>query len=104
MCELFVLSSNKVVGVRFTWRGFLKRGRKHRDGWGVAFYRDGTAIVIKEPLPAPNSNMAKILRDTNYVRSNIVISHVRKGTKGGKTYANTTFWHHKNQGVPSTKN
>ena len=89
MCELFALSSNKVVGVRFTWRGFLKRGRKHRDGWGVAFYRDGTAIVIKEPLPAPNSNMAKILRDTNYVRSNVVISHVRKGTKGGKTYANT---------------
>lgn len=89
MCELFALSSNKVVGVRFTWRGFLKRGRKHRDGWGVAFYRDGTAIVIKEPLPAPNSNMAKILRDTNYVQSNIVISHVRRGTKGGKTYANT---------------
>ena len=80
MCELFALSSNKVVGVRFTWRGFLRRGKKHRDG---------TAIVIKEPLPAPNSNMAKILRDTNYVRSNVVISHVRKGTKGGKTYANT---------------
>lgn len=89
MCELFALSSNKIVGARFTWRGFLRRGRKHRDGWGVAFYRDGTAIVIKEPLPAPNSNMAKILRGTNYVRSNVVISHVRKGTKGGKTYANT---------------
>ncbi len=61
----------------------------HRDGWGVAFYRDGTAIIIKEPLPAPESSMAKILRDTGYVWGNIVISHVRLTTGSRRSYANT---------------
>ncbi len=89
MCELFALSSNRVVGVRFTWRGFLRRGKSNRDGWGVAFYNDKAAIVVKEPLPAPDSSMARILRDTDYVRGKIVVSHVRMGTEGGKTYANT---------------
>ncbi|MEM2335545.1 MAG: class II glutamine amidotransferase [Candidatus Bathyarchaeia archaeon] len=40
MCELFGFSCNKPVGVSFSWRGFLARGRFNRDSWGVTFYPD----------------------------------------------------------------
>jgi len=32
MCELFGISSNKPVRVSFSWLGFRKKGRIHRDG------------------------------------------------------------------------
>ena len=90
MCELFGLSCNKPVSVKFTWRGFLKRGRKHRDGWGIAFYPDGrSACIIKEPKPSVASPMASFLKSTDLVRSKVVISHVRKASKGSITYSNT---------------
>jgi len=88
MCELYGVSSNKVVGVSFTWRGFVKRGRVHRDGWGVAWYLDnGLAGVVKEPRPAPDSPIARLM--TQGVRSKIVISHVRWASRGDVSYVNT---------------
>jgi glutamine amidotransferase len=90
MCELFGLTCNKPVGVGFTWRGFLARGFKHKNGWGVAFYPDGlSACVIKEPKPSTDSPMAKFLKSANIVRSRIVISHVRTASRGGVVYRNT---------------
>ncbi len=88
MCELFGLSANKPVGVRFAWRGFVRRGREHRHGWGVVFYPDGkSALCIKEPEPSVESRMASFLKDV--IRSKVVISHVRKASEGGITYSNT---------------
>lgn len=96
MCELFGLCSNKDVSISFSWHGFVKRGRKHRDGWGVAwyvpkFYRGkyigmGVALV-KEPRPSVSSPVAKLLE--HGIRSNIVISHVRLATSGEPSYVNT---------------
>ncbi|MEM3527728.1 MAG: class II glutamine amidotransferase [Candidatus Bathyarchaeia archaeon] len=37
MCELFGISCNTPVGIRFTWRGFLERGIIHKNGWGSSF-------------------------------------------------------------------
>jgi len=96
MCELFGLSSNRDVSVSFTWHGFVKRGRKHRDGWGVAWYVPkfhrrryigrGVALV-KEPRPSVNSPIARLLEFG--IKSNIVISHVRYATSGKPSYVNT---------------
>lgn len=88
MCELFGLSSNRAVKISFTWRGFRKRGRIHRDGWGVAWYLDGgLAGLVKEPKPAPESPIARLM--VQGVRSRIVISHVRLASQGKISYVNT---------------
>ncbi len=88
MCELFGLSANKVVKISFTWRGFRRRGRIHRDGWGVAWYLDGGLVgLVKEPRPAPSSPIAGLL--LGGVRSRVVVSHVRLASRGGVSYVNT---------------
>jgi glutamine amidotransferase len=90
MCELFGMSCNKQVTVSFTWRGFIKRGRENRDGWGVAFYPDAfSACIIKEPKPSTKSPMAEFLKSSNFIKSKIVISHVRWATRGDPYYRNT---------------
>jgi glutamine amidotransferase len=90
MCELFGMSCNKQVTVSFTWRGFIKRGTIHRDGWGVAFYPDGfSACVIKEPKPSDKSPIAEFLKLANFIKSKIVISHVRFRSRGERAYHNT---------------
>ncbi|MEM3466227.1 MAG: class II glutamine amidotransferase [Candidatus Jordarchaeales archaeon] len=90
MCELFGFSCNRSISIGFSWRGFLARGRVHRDGWGVAFYPDGRSIcLIKESNPSVNSTMASFLKSANFVRGKIVISHVRWASKGEVAYRNT---------------
>ena len=88
MCELFALSSNKAVRISFTWRGFRRRGRIHRDGWGVAWYLDsGLVGLVKEPRPAPKSPIAELM--VQGVKSKIIISHVRWASSGDISYVNT---------------
>ena len=87
MCELFGLSSNREVDVSFTWRGFLRRGRLNYHGWGVAWYLNGSVGLVKEPKPALDSSIARLL--LSGIRSRIVISHVRLATHGKPSYVNT---------------
>lgn len=87
MCELFGLSANRDVPISFTWRGFIKRGKVHRDGWGVAWFFKDRLGLVKEPRPAPNSPIAKLL--VNGVEGHIVISHVRWASRGDVRYVNT---------------
>ena len=87
MCELFGLSANYVVSVEFVWRGFVERGRSNPDGWGVAWFLDGCLGLVKEPRPAHRSSIAKLLM--NGIRGSVVISHVRRSTRGEPSYVNT---------------
>ena len=88
MCELFALSSNRAVRISFSWRGFRKRGRIHRDGWGVAWYLDdGLVGLVKEPRPSVESPIARLM--VQGVRSKIVVSHVRWASRGDISYVNT---------------
>ena len=88
--SFFGLTCNKLVRISFTWRGFMSRGLKHRDGWGVAFYPDSlSACTIKEPRPSINSLMAQYLKSANIIQSKIVISHVRTASRGDVAYRNT---------------
>ena len=88
MCELFALSSNRAVRISFSWRGFRKRGRIHRDGWGVAWYLDGGLVgLVKEPRPSVESPIARLM--VQGVKSRIIISHVRWASRGNLSYVNT---------------
>ena len=74
--------------ISFTWRGFRKRGRIHRDGWGIDWYlSNGLVGTIKEPCPASDSPIARLM--TRGVKSKIIISHVRKRSCGAVSYVNT---------------
>ena len=87
MCELFGLLANREVFISFTWLGFLRRGEVNYSGWGVAWYLGGGVALVKEPRPAPESPIAKLLLEG--IRSHIVVSHVRLATQGSCCYVNT---------------
>ncbi len=91
MCQLLGLSSSSPIRLTFNWRSFVGRGSEkvgNPDGWGVAYFEGTDALVLREPKPAAKSPMVQFL--TNHApRSNLVISHVRRATCGGRNLANT---------------
>lgn len=59
---------------------------QHPDGWGVAFYVDGSPHVTKNPITAMGDQLFHRL--SGVVSSQTVIAHVRKATRGEKTVLN----------------
>ncbi len=82
MCELLGLSFNLEVNPSITFRGFRKRGIDNPDGWGIAFYPDEAAQIIKEPINAANSYFSKVICENENIKSKIFIGHVRKKSEG----------------------
>jgi predicted glutamine amidotransferase len=58
----------------------------HPDGWGVAFYIDGTPHVTRSPLTALGDSLFHKL--SGVAASQTVLAHVRKATQGSKTVFN----------------
>ena len=84
MCRLFgfrsvipsqvhrsLLSADNALGTQST---------QHPDGWGVAFYVEGSPHVTRSPSTALNDQIFHRL--SGVVASETVIAHVRKATKG----------------------
>ena len=91
MCELFALSARWPATVALSFEAFSKRGgdtAHHADGWGVAFYEGRDARLVREPAPASSSACVRLLQD-HPPRSNLVLSHIRRATRGGISLANT---------------
>jgi glutamine amidotransferase len=91
MCELFGISSRHPTTVRFSLSEFAQRGGKtgpHIDGWGIAFFRDGDAAVIREPEPSAHSPLLQFIHD-QHTPSELVLSHIRKATQGAVSLRNT---------------
>jgi len=91
MCELFAISSNHPTNVTFSLAEFSKHGGltgPHKDGWGIAFYADKDAQIIKEANSASDSECLKFVRN-HHIESKYVISHIRKATQGEVTVENT---------------
>ncbi len=89
MCELLGMSFNLPVQPKFSFKEFRKRGYRNPHGWGLGFYPDNTAIVIKEPRDAIKSKLSNFVNNYPYIRSEIIISHVRYATHGKSEYRNT---------------
>lgn len=89
MCELLALCFNLPVSPRISFKGFRVRGRRNPDGWGLAFYPDNSAIVFKEPLTATESRLAVFIENYELIKSKIFIGHVRRASRGEKSYRNT---------------
>lgn len=84
MCRLFGLRANRGVDVDFSLvsgtKAFRDFGRKHPSGWGIGWYRGTTPEVVKDPVPAHESEV--LAHAATNVDSEIVVSHVRYATCG----------------------
>ena len=90
MCELFALSSRLPTTVRFSLESFARHGGlegPHKDGWGIAYYVDEDVRLVKEPAPAADSACVRFIQDHPFT-SSIVVSHIRKATRGAAAMKN----------------
>ena len=87
MCDLLGMSFNMPVSSKITLDLFQKRGSENPDGWGIAFYHEGLLQVVKEAGSAPNSVLFDFMEQ--YHQSRTIITHVRRSTRGGRSYLNT---------------
>lgn len=91
MCELFAMSSNAAASVKYSLEEFSKHGgltAGNKDGWGISYYDEGEARLIKEAAPAASSPWVQFVAD-QYLRSDCVIAHVRLASRGKPRLENT---------------
>ena len=91
MCELFSISSSAATEISFSLDEFSKHGGltdHHRHGWGIAYYAENTAKVIKEAHQASDSLCLDFIKDYQ-MKSQIIMSHIRYATQGEISYRNT---------------
>lgn len=91
MCELFGMSSRLPATVNLSMEEFARHGGltgPHADGWGMAFFEGAAIRLLKEPEPAADSPWIAFVREQG-IKSPLVISHVRRATRGPRSLANT---------------
>jgi len=91
MCELLCMSARLPTNVNLSLGELARHGGRegpHRDGWGVSFYQQREAWVVKEPAAASESECERFL-ERNRIRSSVVISHIRRATRGAVSFENT---------------
>lgn len=99
MCELLGMSANVPTDISFSLTGLVQRGGKtgpHKDGWGIAFYEGKGLRVFHDPAPGVESKIAEFVRKLP-IKSETVISHIRKANRGKVELKNThpfvrEFW------------
>lgn len=78
------MSSRLPTTVRFSLEAFARHGGldgPHKDGWGIAHYVDGDVNLLREAAPAAESACVRFIQDHPF-SSALVISHIRKATRG----------------------
>ncbi len=91
MCELFGMSSRQPATVNLSMEEFARHGGltgPHADGWGIAFYDGSDIRLLREPEPAADSRWVRLVREQG-VRSSLVVSHIRRATRGPRALRNT---------------
>ncbi|EQA61527.1 MULTISPECIES: class II glutamine amidotransferase [Leptospira] len=99
MCELLGMSANVPTDICFSLTGLVQRGGKtgpHKDGWGIAFYEGKGLRIFHDPSPGVESKIAAFVQKLP-IKSEIVISHIRKANHGKVDLKNThpfvrEFW------------
>lgn len=90
MCRLFgfrsVIPSQVHRSLVAAENALGRQSVEHPDGWGVAYYVDGSPHVTKSPAHALSD--ALFHRVSGVVSSETVLAHVRKATQGPMTVLN----------------
>ena len=91
MCELFALSATRSVDIALSFTELARHGGDmglSADGWGVAYYEDNDAVVLREPRAAARSPWVRCIVDYPF-HSQSVVAHIRKATQGEISLRNT---------------
>ena len=91
MCELFAMSARFPTTIHLSMNELARHGGgsgPHRDGWGVGYVRENDAIVVREPAAANTSEWLAFVQHED-PKSDIVIAHVRRATRGPRLVRNT---------------
>ena len=84
MCQLLGMSCKEPANINFSFAGFRARGGltdEHKDGWGLAFYRNNRFDVYLDHEPAAKSALAAEINSAD-IKSKTIIAHIRKATVG----------------------
>ncbi len=90
MCQLLGMSCKEPANINFSFEGFRARGGltdEHKDGWGIAFYRNNRFDVFVDHQPAAHSALADEIHSAGF-KSKTIIAHIRKATVGDVKIAN----------------
>ena len=85
------MSSRYPTSVGFSLETLARRGGldgPHKDGWGVAYFEDNDAFLLRESSPAAESGLVRFM-EKNGPPSNLVLSHIRLATQGQAALRNT---------------
>lgn len=91
MCELFAMSSDQPIKLRYRLSEFATHGGQsfaNRDGWGIVFTQARDAYLFKEPAAASASALEEMVA-SHAPPSKLVMAHVRKATAGNPKLCNT---------------
>ena len=91
MCELFAMSSRAPSTVTYSLHEFAKHGGltySNKSGWGIAYFAEREAFLIKEPKPASDSPWVRFIASQELM-SRYLIAHVRLATVGTPSLRNT---------------
>jgi glutamine amidotransferase len=91
MCELLGMSASVPTDICFSFAGLIRRGGQtgpHKDGWGIAFYDGKGCRTFHDPAASARSPIADFLRGHS-IKSEIVISHIRRANRGRVALENT---------------
>ena len=88
MCELLGISVSPAARLGVYFSEFRPRAESNREGWGISWWEDGVAHLLKEPVRADESELAARLADDPPV-SDVFILHVRAATVGRLSLQNT---------------
>lgn len=91
MCRLFgfksVLSSQVHSSLVHADNALVSQSLKHKDGWGVAYYKENVPHLIKSVDRAIDDSIFH--RVSGVVSSQTVIAHLRKATQGDLSILNS---------------
>ena len=89
MCELLGVSVSPAARLGVYFNEFRPRAEDNREGWGIAWWEDGVAHLLKEPIRADESELAGRLAERPAGRARPFIVHVRAATVGRLSLQNT---------------
>jgi predicted glutamine amidotransferase len=89
MCELLGLAFNQPVSPGLSFRGFRHRADRNPHGWGLAAISPRRVTIVKEPLNAEKSDVARDIPERTNLTAPTFIGHVRAASRGKVCEANT---------------
>ena len=86
MCDIFALSAGHNYSAKEYLPVFAKKAKQNMNGWGIGFYRNGSAFVEKssEQVFSGDQIHESFQRLARVIDSRIIVSHISCPLSGGR--------------------